>query len=386
MAEKGVPHRHGPPIDGSAGSCYLKQRLFTVCQPGACRARGTRRIIGVIMPGAASGAADHVPDHTCQVFQANAIYVSLGANAGDPLEGPESVCLGDIYELEPDAAALRLAVTRPVAGAQTVAPSSDVGRPGDPVRLEARYALMGSDGNKVELLVLMAGGERLALPLSPMAAQTEYSLLAIEPAPPELSLSDLLCVSFLAGTLITLANGEQRAIEALRPGDRVLTRDHGAQELRWVGRATLRAVGAFAPVVIAAGTLGNSGDLIVSQHHRMFLYQRQRSADLPTAELLVQAMHLVDGDRIFIREGGFVDFCSLVFDRHEIIYAEGVPAESLMVTDAIVNRLPPALAEEVRLRFPGLSQNQHFGTEAGRQVLDEIGRDRLMRKGRPQRP
>ena len=321
---------------------------------------------------------DPVPDHACQVFEANAIYVSIGANVGDGLEGPDSVCPGDIYELEPDAAALRLVVTRPVAGAQTVADGSDVGRIGDPVQLEARYALMGSDGTKVELLVLVAGGLRLALPLSPMAVQTEYTLLAIEPAPSDLSLSDLLCVSFVRGTLITLASGEQRRIEALQPGDRVLTRDHGAQALRWVGRATLRAVGAFAPVVIAAGSLGNSGDLIVSQHHRMFLYQRQRSAGLATSELLVQAKHLVDGERIFVREGGFVDFFSLVFDRHEIIYAEGVPAESLMVTEAIVSRLPPELAEEVRQIFPGLSQNQHFGTEAGRQVLDEIGRDRLL--------
>lgn len=321
-----------------------------------------------------------LPDHACQVFEANAIYVSFGANVGDALEGPEAVCPGDVYELEPDAAALRLVVTRHVAGAQVVSTGSEVAQAGDPVRLQARYAMMATDGTKVDLLVLLAGSVRLALPLSPMAAQTDYTLIGIEPAPADLSLSDLLCVSFVAGTMITLANGAQRAIEALKPGDRVLTRDHGPQPLRWVGRATLRAVGSFAPVVITAGSLGNAGDLSVSQHHRMFLYQRNRTPGLPTAEVLVQAKHLVDGDRIFVREGGFVDFFSLVFDRHEIIYAEGVPAESLMVTEAIVSRLPPDLAEEVRANFPGLSQNQHFGTEAGRQVLDQIGRERLLPK------
>jgi len=132
-------------------------------------------------------------------------------------------------------------------------------------------------------------------------------------------------------------------------------------------------------VVIAAGTLGNSGDLIVSQHHRMFLYQRERKPGLATSELLVQAKHLVDNKNIFIREGGFVDFFSLVFDRHEIIYAEGVPAESLMVNDATVNRLPSELSEDVKARFPGLSQNQHFGTEAGRQFLDAIGPETLFK-------
>ena len=147
----------------------------------------------------------------------------------------------------------------------------------------------------------------------------------------------------------------------------------------WVGKTTLRAVGAFAPVLISAGTLGNSGDLIVSQHHRMFLYQRQRQAGLQTSELLVQAKHLVDGERVFLREGGFVDFFSLIFDNHEIIYAEGIPAESLMVNDATVHRLPSELSQDLRARFPGLSQNQHFGTEAGRRFLDEIGPQSLFK-------
>jgi hypothetical protein len=185
--------------------------------------------------------------------------------------------------------------------------------------------------------------------------------------------------------MITLATGAQKPIEDLTPGDKVLTRDHGGQPIRWIGRATLKAVGPFAPVVITAGTLGNAGDLIVSQHHRMFLYQRERMAGLATSELLVQAKHLVDGERIFLREGGFVDFLSIVFDRHEIIYAEGVPAESLMVNDATVNRLPAELSADVKARFPGLRQVQHFGTEAGRQFLDAVGAETLFKPGRSRR-
>lgn len=73
---------------------------------------------------------------------------------------------------------------------------------------------------------------------------------------------------------------------------------------------------------------------------------------MTTSELLVQAQHLVDGETVFIREGGFVDYFSLVFDRHEIVYAEGIPAESLMVSEAVINRLPPELSAEVKARFP----------------------------------
>lgn len=324
---------------------------------------------------------DSRPDQACQVLAAGDLFVSLGVNQGDGLGGPEEVCPGDLYQIDPDHQPLRLVVQQDSRG-QRVGPGSTIGAPGEPIRLEARYDLMGDSGERVELLLLSLGGARVVLPLSPMAVGTDYTLVNVEATPEAAGLADLLCVSFLRGTMITLATGAQRAIEDLRPGDRVLTRDHGGQPLRWIGKATLKAVGPFAPVVIAKGTLGNAGDLIVSQHHRMFLYQRERMAALPTSEILVQARHLVDGENIFIREGGFADYLSLVFDRHEIIYAEGVPAESLMVNETTVSRLPAEFSEEVRARFPGLRQNQHFGTEAGRQFLDQLAPGALL----PRRP
>ena len=309
------------------------------------------------------------------VFPADAVFVSIGVNLGDALRGPAEVCPGDIYELDREFAPQRLVLARE-AGVQHVAPGSALGQPGDAVTLIGRYTLMGDDGNRVELLMLaLAGAEAglYAAPLSPMGAGIEYTLVKVEEAPEAAPLSELLCVSFARGTQITMADGSQRPIEALVAGERVLTRDHGPQPVRWVGHATLRAVGAFAPVVIAAGAMGNAGDLIVSQHHRMFLYQRQRRSGLATAELLVQARHLVNGETIFLREGAFIDYFSLVFDRHEIVYAEGIPAESLLVTEATLSRLPKELSAEVQARFPGLSQVQHFGTETGRQALETLG-------------
>ncbi len=314
------------------------------------------------------------------VFPADAIYVSVGVNMGDGLEDAAQAQPGDIYELADDAEAMRLIVSH-AEGQQTVADGSSLGRAGDPVRFMARLTLMGDDGNRVELMIISVGSDGIfALPMSPMGRRVEYTLLVVETAPPEAPLNDLLCVSFARGTMITLPNGRQRAIEALKAGDTVLTRDHGAQPIRWIGHATLRAVGAFAPVVITAGAMGNAGDLIVSQHHRMFLYQRNRTQKVKTAELFVQAKHLVNGDTIFLREGGFVDYLSLVFDSHEIIYAEGIPAESLLVTEATVSRLPPEISADVRARFPGLSQNQHFGTEAGREMLSGLATPKARRQ------
>lgn len=321
-----------------------------------------------------AAAADlHLPPgQACMVFPADAIFVALGVNHSESLGLPEDICLGDIYELDRAYAPARLVVARE-AGQPHVGPGSALGMAGDPIGLISRYTLMGDDGNRVELLLLRLEGSAAglyALPLSPMGAEVEYALVKIESAPENAPLADLLCMSFARGTQITLANGSQRAIESLTAGERLLTRDHGPQELRWVGHVTLRAVGPFAPVVISAGAMGNAGDLIVSQHHRMFLYDRGKQQGLPTSELLVQARDLVDGDRIFLREGAFVDYFSLVFDQHEIIYAEGIPAESLLVTEAVLSCLPREIAGEVKRRFPGLSQRQHFGTETGRPVPD----------------
>lgn len=323
-----------------------------------------------LVPPGAGGA------QVCLLFSAEALRVTQGANLGDGLGGPQDVAPGDIYALRPGSHALRLRLAPPHEGAQglqQVAPGSEVGHPGAAVRLEAEYTLMAQDGQRVEVLTLSVEGlGRLFLPFSPLAPKGDYALIEIRPAAPGRVLADLLCLSFARGTMITLADGRQSPIEALVPGTRVLTRDHGAQPLRWLGQARMKAAGSFAPVVIGAGRLGNSGDLVVGQHQRLFLYQRLRAAGAGTAEVLVQARHFVDGETVFLRETGYVDYFSLIFDRHEIVYAESIPVESLMVTEATVGRLPPDLAEDLRARFPALRHSPHFGTDAGRQLLDHI--------------
>lgn len=323
-----------------------------------------------------------LPAQAAHAYAARALSVASGANLGDPIAAADLVEPGDIYRLAAGAQPLRL-LLRPAADgrAQVLAEGTGIGRAGDRVALLSLLTLMAPDGDRVEVLIVRheATGADFAVPLSPIAPRVDYTLIDAHGDVAGIRVADLVCVAFAAGTMITLPGGAQRAIEALAPGDRVLTRDHGAQEIRWIGKATLRARGAFAPVVIAAGTLGNHSDLIVSPHHRIFIYQRGPRRLGRTAELLVQAKHLVDGDRVTRREGGYVDYYSLVFDRHEIVYAEGIPAESLMVSEATVNLLPPDLAEEVRARFPGLSQTQHFGTEAGRELLDDAMREALFR-------
>ncbi|MCV2869808.1 Hint domain-containing protein [Defluviimonas sp. WL0002] len=313
------------------------------------------------------------PAQFAHVYPATAFRVVLGANQGDPIGAADNCELGDVYRLAPESQSSRLALrlSDSPAAPQVVGPGTRIGTEGDTVTLLSLLTLVAANGDRVEVLILRhdPSDEILALPLSPLSPRADHTLVSAAPPPPGLRIAETVCVAFARGTLISLPEAAPLPIEQLAPGDRVLTRDHGAQVLRWTGKATFPAQGGFAPVVIAAGAMGNLGDLAVSPHHRLFLYA---SGVTPTADLLVQAKHLVDGDRITRREGGFVDYYSLVFDRHEIIYAEGIPSESLNVTQSVMPMLPTELSDELRARFPGLDQHAHAAIEIAQDAVPSV--------------
>jgi hypothetical protein len=112
--------------------------------------------------------------------------------------------------------------------------------------------------------------------------------------------------------------------------------------------------------------------LTVSPHHRLFLYRPEARHLMGVAELLVQARHLVDDRGIQRMRGGIVEYFGLVFDHHEVIYAEGVPCESLRVSPGTLAHLPAALAEPLRLAFPGLEQRLHIGAEVAADMVARL--------------
>lgn len=155
--------------------------------------------------------------------------------------------------------------------------------------------------------------------------------------------ADIASVSFLAGTHLTLANGKQVRVEHLSVSDTLLTLDHSAQPIRWIGVQTRRATGAAAPMRLTEGTLNTSRDLRLSPQHRLFMWQRHEELGAGRAEVMVKAELLVNGDTVLREEGGHIDFYQIVFDGHEIIYAEGIAVESLLVTGQTQSRLPEGL-------------------------------------------
>lgn len=167
---------------------------------------------------------------------------------------------------------------------------------------------------------------------------------------------DLNIACFTEGTMIAVPGGEA-AVERLAPGDVVLTRDHGPQALRWVGRTVRWAEGADAPVEIAAGTLGAHGTLRLSPCHRVLVAGPWAELLFGEAEVLVKAKHLVDGQAVRVVEGGCVTYLHLLFDRHEVVVANGLPCESYFPGPLTLGSFDAEAREEVLRLFPALRED-----------------------------
>ena len=161
---------------------------------------------------------------------------------------------------------------------------------------------------------------------------------------------------FTEGTLIDVPGG-QVAVEALRPGDLVMTRDHGAQVLRWIGATERAAVGADAPVEIAAGTFGGHGALRLSPCHRVLVTGARAELLFGEVEVLVKAKHLVDGRAVRVVEGGGVRYLHLLFDRHEVVVANGLPCESYFPGPRSLGAFDAETRDEVLRLFPVLRRD-----------------------------
>ncbi len=173
---------------------------------------------------------------------------------------------------------------------------------------------------------------------------------------------------FTRGTLIATARGEV-PVEALQPGDQVLTQDGGYQRLvtvlcRRVGARELRKNPRLYPVRISAAALGAGlpkRDLCVSRQHRMVAQSNVVRRMLGTASVLVAAARLTEMPGIYVDRGiEQVTYYHLVFARHEVIFAEGAPTESFLLNSAAQRSLSKAQRDELEARFPDAMRDRHI--------------------------
>jgi Ca2+-binding RTX toxin-like protein len=191
----------------------------------------------------------------------------------------------------------------------------------------------------------------------------------------EITPVDDVCVPpicFVQGTLIETANGDI-PIENLKVGDLVQTLDRGLQPLRWMGRRHLSARDLaenenenMRPIrirkdVINAGS--GVGDLIVSPQHRILVASKVAQRMFDSVEVLIAAKQLLAIDGVNIaNDFEDVTYFHILFDQHEIVFANGVHSESLYLGQQALKCLSPEGREEIYTLFPEVASPTFMAT------------------------
>ncbi|WP_415401724.1 Hint domain-containing protein [Tateyamaria sp. SN3-11] len=182
-------------------------------------------------------------------------------------------------------------------------------------------------------------------------------------------------VCFARGTQIAAREGLTE-VEALVPGDFVLTMDHGFRPIRWIGSRRLDAIDLemhpnLRPIRIRAGALGcglPERDLLVSPQHRVLVRSVIAERMFGMREVLIAAKKLLvlDGFEVdTVVEG--VEYFHMLFDEHEIVFSNGAPTESLFTGPEALKAVPPAARDEIMVLFPKLL-DEDFEPQSARPI------------------
>jgi hypothetical protein len=181
--------------------------------------------------------------------------------------------------------------------------------------------------------------------------------------PLDLTAENTSVICLAAGTLIQTARG-LRPIDSLSAGDLVWTLDDGLCPIRWIGHhslsgAELARAPKQRPIRIAAGVFGAGlpqRTLTLSPQHRVLIASSIVARMCGCEAVLVTAKHLLSlpGVTVDTADAG-VDYWHLMFDRHQVILAEGMATESLLRGAEALK----ALSAEARQQIGALWPDSH---------------------------
>ncbi|MCI5087325.1 MAG: Hint domain-containing protein, partial [Rhodovulum sp.] len=170
---------------------------------------------------------------------------------------------------------------------------------------------------------------------------------------------------FTPGTTIATPRGEV-LVETLREGDKVITRDNGIQEIRWVGERALDGrelskASHLRPIMIKAGSLGQGlpeRDMLVSPNHRVLVSNDRTALYFEEREVLVAAKHLVNNSSIQALDTTGTTYIHFMFDQHEVVLSNGSWTESFQPGDYTLKGMGNAQRNEIFELFPELQSDQ----------------------------
>lgn len=184
-------------------------------------------------------------------------------------------------------------------------------------------------------------------------------------------------ICFTPNTMMATPKGEV-AVQDLRAGDRVFTRDNGIQEIAWAGSRTLSGAEllktpTFQPVLVRAGSLGPNvpeADLLLSPNHRILMSGSQTMLHFDDSEVLASAKHLTNMDGVDITHASGVTYIHLMFAQHEVVLSNGAWTESFQPGDYSLKGMGADQRSEIVGLFPELADLKvKDGFGAARRVL-----------------
>lgn len=249
---------------------------------------------------------------------------------------------------------------------------------------EFQYELSGSDGSTITLYYMEmdsnpnsnSGNANFIgyLPSQPLVAGVTYSYSTANTVSGNSPLYEDIegAICFTSSSYIKTDEATV-LISDLEPGMRIKTRDNGFQKLLWVYKRVISQNEmtenpSLRPVKIKANAFGPGKpcrDMHLSQQHRI-LHSDLRNEILFTAShLLVPAKGLVNDDTIIIdHDATTIEYVHLLFDAHQIVYVDGIEAESFALGKWSYESLTEEAREEINTIFPDLSTDviNHFKT------------------------
>ena len=314
--------------------------------------------------------ASYDPSTDRRIFDVTDDAGGLILNGGAGLPDTGTVFNGDRFNNENGDDLTQTGVVTNLDGSTTFASGN--------IYLEESYSLTNPSGGTIDVFRVEVDGTLVGYITSePLVPGTTYTFQVSNVTPTNApdttdptAIVDVPC--FVEGTMIQTPCGE-KAIETLAEGDEVVTLDNGPRRIRWVGCKQLGSVELatkprLRPILIKAGALGCGlprRDLRVSPQHRMLVRSAIAIRMFDTEEVLVPAHKLVGVPGVSVDDGcDQVTYYHMLFDRHEIVFAEQAPSESLFTGPEALKGISPAARNEILELFPSLATPDHIPESA----------------------
>lgn len=197
-------------------------------------------------------------------------------------------------------------------------------------------------GSPVPVVAFEAGGETYlqypeGLPPSALDALVSGSSLLVTF---DISADPYVLPCFVEGTMILTDKGE-RPIEEIEAGDTVLTHFGRPERVQWVGKRTIPLGSAvlpnrnrLLPLRFPKDCFGPGvphTDLFVSRQHRILLEGAHVEMNTGFDKAFAPAHHFAGELAHVVRNARSVSYYHILCDRHVVLRANGVPAESMLL-------------------------------------------------------